>query len=723
MRDPVTSLRYVAIALVAATGCAPPAIKCSSNAQCGPGFRCELEVCVTEGPFDGGGGGVGGGSGGGVANACSTVMCPNAWEECFLDAGASCVSRFAAVQWIEPADAGPYGPAAAVPLQLRIQLRPGANPTGFFPPTLSYTIDSAAGGLLARSGQTADYGPSMLSVGSLSSGDHALDAGYVGLSAAKSFTVDKVAPVVTLKTGAVPTRSTTGGLIELDPDGAFATAFKKDEVVEVIVESTKPVAVAVADLQGVPSVAVTSRTSCSTVCAAGKSCVCFDLDLARVPLNGFRGTVSVTLTPRTDSLGNVSGAIAAKVIQVTRWKWKRSVAAASPNAVHAPAIDSSGNVFIGVSQTNLDGLVMACTPSGQPLAGFSPSLTMGAITSAPLISGTEIYIATRGMTQGIIRKLSKTTGTEVDSQCSYVYNSALALTDIGQTPETVVAVSANGFLVATRMGTLTPCVLAAVPMGKYHVVATADAAYLAPFASASIRKQTWTASAWGAVVLHPTSLATQGLAQFGTTIAGGGGAVGGGAYALKSDGILVSRVDHVEFGPGSPVGALTVAGTQSQPLFVYGNQQPGLVKVPYTPGDPGSFDAGVVAAIPPAAVVSGAPVVGRGGDIFVVDTFGGLTAYDSTLQIRRWSLPAGSSGIAGSQVDSSPSLDVQRDGTGAKVCNRGGILYVPSTGDGSLYAFAVDSDGIDINAPWPKYQHDPANTGNSATPLTSWGCP
>ena len=35
----------------------------------------------------------------------------------------------------------------------------------------------------------------------------------------------------------------------------------------------------------------------------------------------------------------------------------------------------------------------------------------------------------------------------------------------------------------------------------------------------------------------------------------------------------------------------------------------------------------------------------------------------------------------------------------------------------------IDSRGIDTQAPWPKYQHDPRNTGNSATPLTDFACP
>jgi len=156
--------------------------------------------------------------------------------------------------------------------------------------------------------------------------------------------------------------------------------------------------------------------------------------------------------------------------------------------------------------------------------------------------------------------------------------------------------------------------------------------------------------------------------------------------------------------------------------LVCGNQQPGLFRVDYQAGDPGVFDGGVAAAIPPAAGVTATPVVGRGGDIFIVDNVGGVAAYDTGLQTQRWVLPT-STGISGGQVDSNASLDVQRDGAGAKVCGRGGVLYVPSTGDGSLYAFAVDSDGLDALAPWPKHQHDPANTGNPATLLAPWTCP
>jgi hypothetical protein len=38
-------------------------------------------------------------------------------------------------------------------------------------------------------------------------------------------------------------------------------------------------------------------------------------------------------------------------------------------------------------------------------------------------------------------------------------------------------------------------------------------------------------------------------------------------------------------------------------------------------------------------------------------------------------------------------------------------------------SFIVDSRGIDTNAPWPKYQHDLRNTGNSTTPMVEFVCP
>ena len=70
--------------------------------------------------------------------------------------------------------------------------------------------------------------------------------------------------------------------------------------------------------------------------------------------------------------------------------------------------------------------------------------------------------------------------------------------------------------------------------------------------------------------------------------------------------------------------------------------------------------------------------------------------------------------------EASPALDCSRGFDGTAISAPHGVLYVPSI-DGKLYAFVVDSRGLDGSAPWPKYQHDSRNTGNPDTPLSS--CP
>ncbi|PTL82899.1 hypothetical protein DAT35_12760 [Vitiosangium sp. GDMCC 1.1324] len=79
---------------------------------------------------------------------------------------------------------------------------------------------------------------------------------------------------------------------------------------------------------------------------------------------------------------------------------------------------------------------------------------------------------------------------------------------------------------------------------------------------------------------------------------------------------------------------------------------------------------------------------------------------------NRWTL---TSGIGPTSI--SPALDCARDAAGAARAENLGALYVAE--GGKLYAFVVDSPGLDSSAPWPKYQHDSRNTGNPDTPISS----
>jgi hypothetical protein len=120
------------------------------------------------------------------------------------------------------------------------------------------------------------------------------------------------------------------------------------------------------------------------------------------------------------------------------------------------------------------------------------------------------------------------------------------------------------------------------------------------------------------------------------------------------------------------------------------------------------------------AISRAAPVLGQGGLMY-------LTTYDGSLQVRRTSdfnLEWQESQFGGSTmgpIEASPNIDCGRNSSGTSQAGRPGVLY--AAGGGKLYAFIVDSHGIDVTAAWPKYQHDPRNTGNASTDLELFQCP
>ena len=64
-------------------------------------------------------------------------------------------------------------------------------------------------------------------------------------------------------------------------------------------------------------------------------------------------------------------------------------------------------------------------------------------------------------------------------------------------------------------------------------------------------------------------------------------------------------------------------------------------------------------------------------------------------------------------------LRATRDDVAAALAEEG-ITTRP--GKYSDTALIVDSRGIDTTAAWPKYQHDPRNTGNADTPVSEFAC-
>jgi hypothetical protein len=127
-----------------------------------------------------------------------------------------------------------------------------------------------------------------------------------------------------------------------------------------------------------------------------------------------------------------------------------------------------------------------------------------------------------------------------------------------------------------------------------------------------------------------------------------------------------------------------------------------------------------------SGVVSGvdlsvtAPLVGRGGYVYVRGTDGVVRAFDSVF-VEQWHWTPSTAPSAISQLN----LDYNRDVANPCAVGEPGVLYFAATSGTTtkLYALLVDSAGLEPQAAWPRYQHNPANTGNAATGLSSWTCP
>jgi hypothetical protein len=114
--------------------------------------------------------------------------------------------------------------------------------------------------------------------------------------------------------------------------------------------------------------------------------------------------------------------------------------------------------------------------------------------------------------------------------------------------------------------------------------------------------------------------------------------------------------------------------------------------------------------------VEGAPVLGQGGLVYTATSKGALQVWTDELKLA-WGVPA----EVFDAIKVPATLDCARDIRGAPLPGRPGVWYVPH--GSRLLAVIVDSRGLDTHAKWPKYQHDPRNTGNAAVELAQFACP
>jgi hypothetical protein len=107
-----------------------------------------------------------------------------------------------------------------------------------------------------------------------------------------------------------------------------------------------------------------------------------------------------------------------------------------------------------------------------------------------------------------------------------------------------------------------------------------------------------------------------------------------------------------------------------------------------------------------------APLLASDGNIYIVTDNGTLEVRSKdALATLGWKV------TRFGHVEASPTVDCNRDHPATDTT----VMYIGNM-TGEVFAVLIDADSIDVDAPWPKYQHDPRNTGNSATPLDEFRC-
>jgi hypothetical protein len=365
------------------------------------------------------------------------------------------------------------------------------------------------------------------------------------------------------------------------------------------------------------------------------------------------------------------------------------------------------------------------TPAGVVTPLYSTSTFT--ITAGPLVGAQDdVYVAVSG---GTMRSsLLKNPGPSEVPYCSsdpvtWSYQGDLALSRPGPS-ETLLAVRTDGFVVPGNPSCPAATIAAGVN-GVPTVIVVGTTGFVTDNGNASVSKFTNVGSTPAAAGSTSTvTLLPANLYSVGVNIVGGGGPTAGGVFAF--DGVALPSMT-TNATAGSPGGPAVVGGSGASPVVFWGDNA-GVVRsqaMTLTPSFVGSPTASGVLNSPPTKFGKFAQAVGVGGRLYVLGRDGVVRQLNSSSLTEDWQwgsgiLPSGSD-TALSQLN----LDINRDSAMPCAAGQSGVLYVSGTSSNvtTLYALYVDSQGVDRNAPWPRYQHDPANTGNAATSLTPWSCP
>jgi hypothetical protein len=344
----------------------------------------------------------------------------------------------------------------------------------------------------------------------------------------------------------------------------------------------------------------------------------------------------------------------------------------------------------------------------------------------------DTYLATATATQF---QLVKNPGSVQVVRCltgSGSYDGDLALQAPGA-PEVPYAVRSDGFLspgTASCVPSLIDDGMSGALAGRPTIAIQAGDVFVAGAASAPVWKFLATAAnpsprGW----LTTTALFPSNLFLIGSGIAGGGGggpAIGCVFGLVNPNGALDGGATTNLLPSSSPGGAAVVGADGGTALVYYGDNNGRIRRVDLSGG------ASITLSNPISSVPAGsvrfserAPLLGEGGKVYVVASDGVLRVLRADTLAEEWNWPGLFPASAPATAISQLNLDFNRSSPTPCAVSQPGVLYVASTTAGvtSLHALLVDSRGLDGQAPWPRYQHNPSNTGNPATSLMPWTCP
>lgn len=560
-------------------------------------------------------------------------------------------------------------------------------------------------------------------------GDQVFTAGWNvdgGATAVRKVIHDTLPPVVTVTPIDRPNTM---------PDGEVGHVgfWKKDEkpLVRVNVDGAR--APVVGDLSNAFSGAMTKVANSMCPACDAMTCGCFDVDVAKAPLDKIRGQLAITVGVFTDAAGNSSTAKSLDV-NVTRFKWSRPLGTSATITLRP----------IGVSST---GIIVAGSTEGAPhrLSAFAPdggiqweAFTDGAISAGPAIGTDNVFVTPRVNDDSWIQPIALRQGALGPKECplnivaGFVGDMGLATVVLGTagsgiTGEAPLAIRGPALRVgdgncnaqALDGQTGRPSLaLREAGGGVLDVFTTSDASILAVKPNlwkSQLQNTVWQAAGNSSItfpLLAPTLRPISGILLDGTLVVG---TANDGSFTDNASGPLSTASFTKQ--AASPAPSPPVAGAG---YLVFGDTSGQLHKVTYSTA--GVFGTPVVVGSTVGESLA-APIIGSDGLIYAVGSLGSVSVHHSSDLSLAWSTTALVTGVTSV---GHPALDVYRDETGGKACGKGmGVLYF-STFDGAktnLIAVLVDSNGLEPTAPWPKYQRDNGNTGNFSRPLTPWTCP